>query len=417
MSTTAQNCLQELWDEAVNNKEIGGSCTLTYWRLSNTEIWNALRDFCTAPEWKMDGADENACREETQLLFSKLNQAMVDQERTLLWPNEDIPQPQDNQWSVVFGGKWSSNPISISETLVGLLAASTKFRVYTVSRTSIEKSSLPENVVHFAKQNLDSPGGREEFEQVIARVMADYDEAHKYHEKSPLVFYFTLGQHKGHNPFVRNISGAKNFAQTLSEIVSAKLTTKSIPWKIVITGTDATNPSTKADSAVVVNGISTTVPTYKIMPYNFVYAASKLCQYYVIGAAISDAGGISIAPLLTERDENDGSMASLIGQLESFVHFSGKNGTYQDNHILGQEELDQISTHWDVVEAVLRKYLQVARGISICYTPLHRDPWIQSSFEQCAEESQGSPKAYIIQQIVRRFKNAISIDKAARAHL
>jgi hypothetical protein len=47
-----------------------------------------------------------------------------------------------------------------------------------------------------------------------------------------------------------------------------------------------------------------------------------------------------------------------------------------------------------------------AKVISICYTPLHAKPWTEQA------KSAASPKTYILKQIVRRLKNAVSIEQA-----
>lgn len=399
-----------------------------------------MEDFASSPDWPYNGDNgaciEEACCQEVQALFTRMNRAMVEQERKCLFPGEEPLLPTANQWSVVFGGKWAIRPCSIAEELVDLLTTSANgaARVYTVSRTSApqctdneNEEGPPCNVIHFAKQNLDKlKGGKEEFEQVLNRVVDDWEKVNmdtttisdggNSAGKFPIVFYFTLGKHKGGNlPFQRNIQSVDNFVQALESIVPTRLVAKGIPWKVVITGTDATNPSTQPDPTLTVQGVLTTAPAYKMVIYNTVYAASKLCQFYKIATAVSKISGTSISPALeSTREGNDGSLATITQQIVDFVVDAGNNGVYQENKFLTDKELDAISNYWtQVVEPSLQQYLQTAKSISICYTPLHRDPWTTMCL---TDRSKESPKTFMIQNIIWRLKNAISIDRAARAH-
>ena len=445
-TTPALKVLREMRDEVVKQKEDTGSCTLSYWRLTNPVIWKAMEDFASSPDWPYNGNNgaciEEACRKEVQALFTNMNRAMVEQERKCLFPGEKPLLPSANQWSVVFGGKWAVQPCSIAEELVDLLTTSAngEARVYTVSRTSApqctdsgNKDGPPCNVIHFAKQNLDNlKGGKEEFEQVLNRVVDDWEKVNMESTTTtttttttnggnpagmpPIVFYFTLGKHKGDNlPFQRNIQSVDNFVQALESIVPTRLVAKGIPWKVVITGTDATNPSTQPDPILTVQGVLTTAPTYKMVTYNTVYAASKLCQFYKIATAVAKISGTSISPALeSTREGNDGSLAVITQQIVDFVVDAGNNGVYRENVFLTDKELDAISNYWtQVVEPSLQQYLQTAKSISICYTPLHRDPWTAMCL---SDKSKESPKKFMIQNIIWRLKNAISIDRAARAH-
>ena len=425
--TPALACLREMRDEVVEQKEKTGECTLSYWRFSQPDIWKAMEEFASASDWPYEGADEEACRQELQTLFTKMNLAMVQQERTLLWPDIPEPVPNQHQWSVVFGGKYAVVPCSISEQLVDLLATTGgNTRVYIVSRTPAPTKTEdgkngtnlpPANVIHFSKLHLDTEGGDAEFEQVMSSVVDDWEADPKTAvDKIPIVFYFTLAKHKGNKlPFQRNLKSANNFAKALEKIIPTKFIAKGIPWKLVITGTDATNPSTQQDPSFTVNNIPTTQPSYKIVEYNTVYASSKLYQFYSIATAVAKLTGANIVPpLQSSRPDNDGSLGTITKQLEDFIVNAGANGTYQENLILTDKELDQISNYWtQVVEVALQEYLQTAKDISICYTPLHRDPWTSMCLK---DKSKGSPKKFMIQNIIWRLKNAISIDKAARSH-
>lgn len=452
MTTPALTTLHEMRDEVVKQKEESGSCTLSYWRFKDPAFWEAMEAFAKGADWSCDasngsakeGEEEEACRQEVQTLFTRMNKAMAAQEGELLWPNNSNnndnnsksppPVPNPDQWSVVFGGKWAVQPCSISEQLVEMLRTSAAganndnndggaARVYTVSRTTTtEDGQQPSDVVHFAKQNLDLDGGAKEFEHVMNRVVDDWQAIHNQETgaQNPIVFYFTLGKHKGKNlPFQRNIQSANNFVQALETIVPTRLIAKGIPWKVVVTGTDATNPSTQPDPTMTVQDVFTTAPTYKMLPHNTVYAASKLCQFYKVAAAVSSMSKTSVtSPLETTRTDNDGSLASISKQLEDFVMDAGNNGVYQVNKFLTDKEVDQISNYWtQVAEPSLKEYIQTAKCISICYTPLHRDPWTAMCL---ATDDDGkrkeSPKKFMIQNVIWRLKNAISIDMAARAH-
>jgi hypothetical protein len=410
-------------DEVFAQMEQTGSCTLAYWRFSDPVFFKAMESFASSADWVSDNAEETACREEAQNLFTDLNLAMVKQEQSILWPDQHGPNPSSNQWSVVFGGKWAATACCIAEQLVYLLCSTGgEARVFTVSRTPQRDSQRPSNVIHFSKQNLEEENlGVGEFKEVIDKVIDEYEVAYSNGkeplEKVPIVFYFTLGKHTGNNlPFQRNIVGARNFAQALEEILPHRLIAKGVPWKVVVTGTDATCPSTQEDTDLGnVQGVPTTAPTYKVAPHNTVYAASKLAQFYRIAAAVVRMTHTSVTPhLASTRDGNDGSVADITKQLEAFVFAAGDNGSYQDNEYLTDKEFDKVSIYWtQVAEPALAGHMQTAKHISICYTPLHRDPWTSMCLK---DKTKDSPKKFMVQNIVWRLKNAISIDKAARAH-
>jgi hypothetical protein len=429
-SSVAENrallCLREMRDEVIAQKEEAGSCTLSYWRYTDPTFFKAMENFAASVDWDLDTAEETSCRQEVQELFTELNLAMVKQEQSILWPDDQHgPNPTSNQWSVVFGGKWAATACCIAEQLVHLLCSTgEEARVFTVSRTPPQDDSQrPCNVTHFSKQNLEEENlGEGEFREVINKVIDEYEAAYysdgqESQEKVPIVFYFTLGKHTGNNlPFQRNIIGARNFAQALEEILPHRLIAKGVPWKVVVTGTDATCPSTQEDTDLGnVQGVPTTVPTYKVAPHNIVYAASKLAQFYTIAAATVSIGHTDVTPpLASTRDGNDGSVAAVARQLETFVFAAGDNGPYQENDYLTDKEFDEVSMYWTkVVEPSLAKQMQTAKHISICYTPLHRDPWTRMCLQGKPSDS---PKKIMVQNIVWRMKNAISIDKAARAH-
>ena len=252
-----------------------------------------------------------------------------------------------------------------------------------------------------------------------------------------LVFYFTLGQHKGHNPFVRNLRAAENFAEALQSQMSSPLSsTPNIPihhgWRVVLTGTDATLPSTHPDGKISIPTEKTqnkgemfeefTIPSYKIMKYNYTYAMSKLGQYYIIANAIA-----KIVVVDMEAEEWIQDMETVIKKIKNHVQAAGEDGNYHEEYeeIIADDvdpqknritmaELDRISTKVNtLIIPKLKPYLAIAEGISICYTPLHASPWT----EQAIKQEEMDPKAFVLDQIVKRFKNAVSIENAVISHL
>jgi len=104
--------------------------------------------------------------------------------------------------------------------------------------------------------------------------------------------------------------------------------------------------------------------------------------------------------------------------MKNHIMTVGEDGVYheEDESGISMEELDLISKRSDKILQMLESHLKVAANISICYTPLHARPWSEMAFVKCEKESDGSPKAYVLQQIVWRLKNAISNEQAAHAH-
>ena len=394
--------------------------TLAYWCVvANSDILHALQDFAKSNRTEIRGISNNNDKkiafftDQVQDLFTRLNSFMLHQERDLIWPEETypLPQPPLNQCSVVFGGKWSAKPTSISEKLVSLLASAENAHVFTVSRSTMSSTILPSNVTHVAKQNLDQVKGDQEFTEVMKMGLENVCENKR---TTQLAFHFTLGQHTGPNkPFQRNIQAAENFSKALINIIADER--PGVAWKVIITGTDATQPSTQPDGVCRIEGVDTVIPTYKILPYNFVYAASKLCQFFSIAAAVAKlVNKDTCIQLLSTTRQHDGSLLAIAEQLKSYFYSCGNNGTFQSNDFITPNELDEISRHWyEVAEPALQEHLQIAKNISICYTPLHRNAWVKAAFEQ----SEIAPETFLIEQVVRRFKNAISIERAARVHL
>ena len=122
-------------------------------------------------------------------LFTRMNQAMKTQEQSLIWCPSTVRIP-NVQWSVVFGGKWADVACSIAEQLVDLLLSAEgggDSRVYTVSRTPTcgdPAHQPPSNVVHLPKLNLETEGGPQEFEDVLNRVIDDWEKEHNFNGSS-----------------------------------------------------------------------------------------------------------------------------------------------------------------------------------------------------------------------------------------
>ncbi len=518
MLTFAEERLEELLSGILQNQS--SPKTLAYFRLSSPAIIQDLENFATASNIK-----KRPLLEQVLDLFQQLNLHMAEQERSCpTWgdffaPSKAISVNSSQvtkatrsalqihspiEISVVFGGKFSRNPASISEQLVSKLVLRSQ-TVYTVSRSTCKESDLPTNVKHISKKNLDivddssdtgSNVGTDEFYDVMSMAKEEWlkssDDQHSTNlpTKKMLVLYFTLGQHKGVNPFVRNLNSAENFHRALLKLLSCPIFVRSTSsetnthdrdWRVVVTGTDATLPSThqpfKMTMSMKKNDVAVptvfTVPTYKIGTNNFVYAMSKLGQFYWIANAVARL-------LVLQKDDKKRHEYLKIARktedtfrrIRNHVKDAGEDGAYkgtdtgEKNGTIGNsismEELDSISFKMSalVEEVCLRDHFRIAEQISICYTPLHAKPWTQdairhttttgstrktntttltssvssttvtttissqgsSSFEQQEQkyqeqEEEQRRKAFILEQIVKRFKNAISIESAASSHL
>ena len=453
-----------------------------------------LEDFAASPNNENGGATTSKPLLDQVLdLFQRLNYHMAEQEQSCpTWgdfflaskpqedklsasatSNESSSQPPSSptEISVVFGGKFSKNPASISEKLVSKLVLRSQ-TVYTISRSICEKVELPTNVKHIPKQNLDASDGSsnggssigsDEFYDVMSMAKDEWLKTSSNQQPgSPsttmtLVFYFTLGQHKGVNPFVRNLNSAQNFHRALQKL---SLPSASLPpnatntltkrnWRVVVTGTDATLPSTHPPSKMTMKSdedrnsdatkaIVLTVPTYKIGTNNFVYAMSKLGQYYWITNAVARL-------LMVQNGEEDKGLYEeivretdeIFQKIRKHVTEAGEDGayhggSYESDRIsnkttrISMKELDAISLKISSLlgEGFLQDHFRIAEQISICYTPLHAKPWSEDAIQstsngtylQTSSIPSAPQKAFILEQIVKRFKNAISIESAASSH-
>ena len=425
-SSVAVTCLNQLIVE-IQQKQIPK--TLAYWRLNNPQIVQALHDFASKKEDKEETTnDVSALLDDVLTLFrDQLNPLLAEQESEYkdAFVGVSTGGASDgggqankidycqNEVSVVFGGKYptaGNKPASISETLVSKLVTHSR-HVITVSRSDFEVAALPPNVTHISKQNLDSDDttgvGVEEYKNVMnfARYkLNSLAAATDTEQQGGIAFYLTLGQHKGINPFQRNIQGAINFCQALQQTMTANQQSSLPSWRVVVTGTDATLPSTYPDGIVTINDEELVIPSYKIMKYNYVYAMSKLGQYYLV---VNTVANLLDQELIVEET------APIIDKIQKHVSSAGDDGDYHpDRALIQMEELDTISKRIMELcnDPIIASRLWIATGISICYTPLHAHPWTDATI------ATDSPRSHIIEQIVRRLKNAISIEKAASLH-
>lgn len=301
-----------------------------------------------------------------------------------------------NEISVIFGGKYVEDPTSIPEELADILVEEATnwndSRVYTISTTEGAKKSEGK-YKHFREDLENEPP----FSSTLLNVL----EENKGNE-SRLVLYFTLGRHVGENPFEFNVKVATYFANSLKKNKSALIRLKK-NFRVVVTGTEATKPNTALDKKVSIDKTVYIQPTYKIGEGNFMYAMSKICQFYIVAEALVDIFNLTL--------DSSIDLAGTIEKMKTAIHESKGSGKYADGKYMTYEVLNKISTDWDTIEKTLEQYIRVAPGISICYTPLHANPWTEKAL------GIESPRAYIIDNIVFRLRNAISNERAARLHL
>jgi hypothetical protein len=489
MPSVAELRLKELCLGVLQNQS---PKTLAYFRLSNPAIVQELEDFAASSNAENGPARETLTKpllEQVLDLFQRLNHRMAEQEQSCpTWGDFFVASKPKNdkmsslngassrsispiQISVVFGGKYSKSPASISEQLVSKLVHRSQ-TVYTVSRSLCNKDDLPNNVKHIPKQNLDAGDGSsndgtsytdsqgaDEFYDVMSMAKEEWLKTSSGSNPTTamLVFYFTLGQHKGVNPFIRNLNSAQNFHRALQKLSLPSSSSKSNisksntsntgscrSWRVVVTGTDATLSSNRPPSEFTMTtdgndatkATMLTVPTYKIGTNNFVYAMSKLGQYYWIANAVArllvmqsgENGKHKYQEIVSETED-------IFCKIRSHVTDAGEDGAYHGDSedsdtssaksSISMEELDEISLEMTSIieEGLLRDHFRIAEQISICYTPLHAKPWTRDAIQNASEDTvdssssvPSSQKAFILEQIVKRLKNAISIDSAASSH-
>jgi len=394
--------------------------TLAVWRLSDEKLVDTLKLFAT--DRRDEDSDYTKMLEQTQGLFNRLNPLLAQQEREDEHFSSSFSAMESvgkNEFSVVFGGKYTLKPKSISETLVAILAHNNS-RVYTVSR-SPPSPGLPQNLKHFQSENLDSDElGKGEFLKVLNQARDEWQESYY---NTTMVIYFTIGFHKGENPYERNIFTARNFGDALVKSFSS---IGNNSWRVVVTGTDATRPTTYEDATFRwkgENSINLTVPSYKIHEGNYIYAMSKLGQIYTVASAVAKLSkdrGIhkKLKPTIERIEktvkmvkEGDNSYAYL-------VEISKRTGRLRKlcgrmkmkDKIYLKTELNGISKYVQQIEESLGKHFLLAEGISICYTSLHSEPWTEKAI------TTDDPRYDILRNIITRLKNAISLEHAAALH-
>eukprot|EP00547_Thalassionema_nitzschioides_P006056 CAMPEP_0194207108 /NCGR_PEP_ID=MMETSP0156-20130528/5959_1 /TAXON_ID=33649 /ORGANISM="Thalassionema nitzschioides, Strain L26-B" /LENGTH=409 /DNA_ID=CAMNT_0038933803 /DNA_START=71 /DNA_END=1300 /DNA_ORIENTATION=+ len=383
----------QLKDEVFNDE----AKTLAYWRMKNAEVEKALADYCLGDEPQ----SMKEAYKQTMSLFKILNPVLAHQEQEdehfAIFKRSFVVD--QNQIPIVIGGKPVSEPKSISEMLVQMLGNECS-PVYTISRSKVTY----EGIAHLDYQGLDKKDGENEFLDIFSRVVDNCHPAKG--ENQQYAIYFTLGDYKGSNAFQRNLQSAHNLATAIQKSKDFKLA------QLVVTGTDATLPSDHMDNIVHwKDGIMLTIPSYRISNYNFVYAMSKLGQFLILAEAV-----VKNTKGLLPKTEYMEFFQQKISRIWKNVIEAGGDATYKiekesDEDYISMKELDMISKRLtEDILPMLKKYFRIASDISICFTPLHGKPWSEASL------SHKSPKGYILEQVVRRLKNAISIQQAARNH-
>ena len=408
MSTPAMNHLQgQIKDEK--------SKGLTAWRLNNKKVRTILEQFCS----RRDGVERvnnlSVYQKDIQFLFDDLNKAMAEQE-LMDWPTQ-VTQEAAGGISVIFGGKPAlkgNSSRTISEEIIHLVMESKPAQVLTVSRSKISDLDLPKNVSHITKQNLLSDNGVGDFSDVIQTAVMKWEKSSTPTSGgAPLKMYFTLGHHKGgEDPYKRNLIAATNFATALKQN-KKPLQKRDCEFRVIITGTDATNPRSFPDYNLKIGKENISCPAYKIWDGNFVYSLSKLCQFYIIAEAIVDIVYGDNSQKSDEVNNMSKRIQTATKTLYDAINLAWGNIKYQDSLGITREQADEISILWNDVEHLLERHLKVARNISIVFTSMHGNAWSQIAHNKLED---GDPDEFIVKQIISRLKNAISIHKAAVTH-
>jgi len=127
--------------------------TLAVWRLSDERIVKALKNFVLEKNTR-DDKDYDKFYPRAEKLFRDLNGLLAQQERNC--SNDYFGSTYNaadtlrkDEISVVFGGKYTATPNSITEKFVTKLVQDNPL-VYTASRTELLPENLPNNVVHIS---------------------------------------------------------------------------------------------------------------------------------------------------------------------------------------------------------------------------------------------------------------------------
>lgn len=222
-----------------------------------------------------------------------------------------------------------------------------------------------------------------------------------------------MGLYRGSDyPFRQNLQSAKNFSQALSQTLSQH----KIEWKVILTGTDATLPSNHRDTIVEWNN-ATDIPasthqlqikSYKIRDDNYIYAMSKLGQFYIVADAIS-----------TMQNINTG-LSAVAKKIAKHIFAAGHDGSYDPNNdnIIPKSELDYLSIAWfGTVQPSLLPHLVVANGLTILYTLPHCKYWVEEAVSKRHEDKFDSIKAHVIHEVVDSMDCAMSTSMGNKCHL
>jgi len=435
-STTAASKYLEKKMYDIENADMH-SRTLSYWRLKDPQIVSALQQFCEKDDDNSNLNDKEMTElllEETSLLADRLNKYMAEQERYNTFFEQNIEQQNTNSTkmstttydfyaskltraknekvvAIVFGGKASEHGRSIPELLVEKLSE-TCVQVYTVSRS---ESKPTKNVQHFQNQKLteESQQGVMGFIDVINKAIKDYFSPN---QDRTLEIYFTMGLYRGtDHPFQQNLQSAKNFSEALVQTLSQR--TDDIKWRVILTGTDATLPSTHPVPIVEFNNVSpvTThalrILSYKITKDNYIYAMSKIGQFYIVGAVIANIHNIN-----TNTDILDA-----VEKITQHIAATGNDGIYhpENDNIITMSELDELSLAWtDTVQPSIASHLAVANGLTILYTGPHCRFWAEEAVSKRHEDNEfGSVRASVVHQVIDSMDCSMSLTMGARCHL
>jgi len=443
--------MMEKFEDLVSNIQEETPATLAIWRISNKNIIDILKEF-VADKHDDDDRTYGKFILQTQGLFDRLNPLLAQQERTNDYFSSTLSNmdyPRTDEFSVIFGGKYAIKPHSIPESLVSRLVRDNP-RIYTVSRSK-PPDDAPPNLTHIQSNVLaDDDLGKGEFLKILNMARDEWQKS--FWKTTKLVVYFTLGFFRGEITCEKNLTTADNFQEALVESF-ANLENNS--WRVVVTGTDATRPSTFMNDTLDWKMDDTSnstneliVPSYKISDRNFVYAMSKLGQYYMVASAviqltdkasrtrrrvdliirkiekyvaISQAGGSSFehlarhscGPRISLRRSQRGESAVMkrLGNILGFSLFKDTS-SLANQSVAMMAKLNAISKNFDDIEKALKNHLLIANCISICYTPLHGIPWTQEAVKSTTND----PRLSIVSQITWRLRNAISIERAISLH-